>query len=108
MMKPSKRSRLQAAGFKVGSVQDFLALPPEEIALIDLKARLVTMLKAFRESHGITQHQLARLMGSSQSRVAKLEKNCAQASLDLICRALFAVGFSSRQIGKHLAAKTAA
>ncbi len=107
-MKPSQRKKLQAAGFKVGTVQEFLGLSDEEMALIDLKVRLVTMLKAAREAKGITQHKLARLMASSQSRVAKLEGNCADASLDLICRALFAIGITSREIGKTIAAKKAA
>jgi hypothetical protein len=107
-MKPAKRKRLEAAGFKVGSVQEFLALSDEEVALIELKVRLVAMLKAAREARGITQYKLATLMASSQSRVAKLEGACADASLDLICRALFAIGITPQEIGKAIAAKKAA
>src|SRR4051812_33009641 len=92
VMKSSKRKKLEAAGFKAGDVAEFLALSDEEMALIDLKVRLVMMLKAVRESRGVTQQALAKLMGSSQSRVAKLEGACAEASLDLICKALFSLG----------------
>jgi DNA-binding XRE family transcriptional regulator len=107
-MKLSKRKKLEAAGFKVGTVQEFLKLSDEEMALIDLKVRLASMLKTVRDSRGVTQHQLARLMSSSQSRVAKLEGACTGASLDLLCRALFALGMTRRDIGKALGAKRAA
>lgn len=107
-MKPSKRQRLQQAGFKVGTIQEFLALTDEDMALIDLKVRLATMLKRVRQARGITQQELARLMSSSQSRIAKLEGACAQASLDLLCRALFAIGVTPREIGKTIAAPRAA
>ncbi|HUO07696.1 MAG TPA: helix-turn-helix transcriptional regulator [Phycisphaerae bacterium] len=107
-MKPTKRKKLEAAGFKVGTVQEFLGLSDEEMALIDLKVRLVGMLKTVREARGITQHQLAKLMSSSQSRVAKLEGAAAEASLDLICRALFALGVNNRDLGKMIASKMAA
>ena len=107
-MKPAKRKRLEAAGFRVGTVQEFLGLTDDEMALIDLKIRLVTLLKATREAQGITQHKLAQLMASSQSRVAQLEGACAHASLDLICRALFALGLTTRDIGRKIASKQAA
>ena len=107
-MKTSKKMKLEVAGFKVGTVQKFLNLSDDEMALIDLKVTLVTMLKAARESKGITQQKLAKLMSSSQSRVAKLEGACVDASLDLICRALFPVGVTSREIGRTIAGKRAA
>lgn len=103
---PAKK--LEAAGLSVGDARDFLKLSDEEVALIDMKIRLVEMLKAAREARGITQHKLARLMASSQSRVAKLEGACAEASLDLICHALFAIGITPQEIGKRIAGKRAA
>lgn len=107
-MKIAKRKRLETAGFRVTTVQEFLGLSNEDMALIDLKIRLVEMLKTARNAKGITQHKLAKLMSSSQSRVATLEGDCADASLDLICRALFAVGITSRDIGKSLSSRKAA
>jgi len=107
-MKVSKRKKLQAAGFKVGTVQEFLHLSDEEMALIDLKVRLVERLKSVRKGHGMTQQDLARLIASSQSRVAKMEAAESDVSLDLICTALFALGVSRRQIGLMIAAKKAA
>src|SRR4051812_48180927 len=99
-MNSSKRKKLQKAGFKIGTVQDFLGLTDEEMALIDLKVRLIKMLADVRKSNGITQQRLAQLLGSSQSRVAKMEAAADDVTLDLICRALFAMGVSRHQIGK--------
>jgi DNA-binding XRE family transcriptional regulator len=107
-MKPSKRKKLERAGFKVGTVQDFLHLSDEEMALIDLKVSLIEMLKAARGTAGVTQHRLAKLIASSQSRVAKMESGAADVSLDLICKALFALGVSRQAIGRMIASKRAA
>ncbi|HEX4055575.1 MAG TPA: helix-turn-helix transcriptional regulator [Tepidisphaeraceae bacterium] len=107
-MKQSKRKKLEKAGFKVGTVQEFLTLSDEEVALIDLKIRLIEMLRTVRKQAGATQHALARLIGSSQSRVAKMERGAADVSLDLLCKALFALKVSRREIGKMIASKRAA
>ena len=73
-----------------------------------MKLALSQALKKLRKGRRLTQEQLAQILESSQSRVAKLEGACADASLDLICRALFAVGVTSQEIGKTIAAKRAA
>ena len=99
---------LEKAGFKVGTVQEFLGLSDEEAALIELKIRLIGMLRTVRLSRNVTQHALARLIGSSQSRVAKMEAGAADVSLDLICTALFALGVSRQEIGRIIVSKRAA
>ncbi|MCA1641448.1 MAG: transcriptional regulator, partial [Acidobacteria bacterium] len=38
-MKATKRKRLEAAGWSVGSAEDFLELSPVEAALVELKLR---------------------------------------------------------------------
>ena len=53
---------------------------------------------------GSSQTELARRIGSSQSRVAKLEAGETDVSLDLIFRALFATGAKIGEIGKVVAA----
>jgi ribosome-binding protein aMBF1 (putative translation factor) len=107
-MKQTKRKRLEKAGFQVGTVQEFLKLSSDEMALIDLKVRLVEMLKVARRQAGVTQVELAKLLASSQSRVAKMEAAMPDVSLDLICRALFALGVSRQEIGKMMATQRAA
>jgi DNA-binding XRE family transcriptional regulator len=107
-MNPAKQKKLEKAGFRGGSVQDFLNLAPGEMALIDMKIRLIGILKAARAESGVTQHRLARLIGSSQSRIAKVEAADPNVSLDLICKALFALGVSREKIGRTVAARRAA
>ena len=107
-MKDSKRKQLERAGFKIGGVQEFLRLSDEEMALIELKIRLIDLLKAARKSNRLSQNALAKLISSSQSRVAKMEGGAAEVSLDLICKSLFALGVSRQAIGKMIASKRAA
>src|ERR1041385_8633853 len=107
-MNQAKRQTLERRGFAVGTVQKFLRLTEEEMALIELKIRLMDMLKSVRINRKITQHGLARLIGSSQSRVAKMEAGAPDVSLDLICRALFSLGISRQGLGKMIASKRAA
>ena len=49
-MKRSKIERLEKAGFRVGTVQEFLGLSDQEMALIDLKVRLVEIVKTHRSA----------------------------------------------------------
>src|SRR3954468_22399112 len=107
-MKPAKRRRVEKAGFRVGTVQEFLGLSDEEMALIELKVRLVMMLRPAREAAGLSQAELARRIGSSQSRIAKMESASPDVSLDLLCKALFALGVSHRDLGKGIATPKAA
>ena len=107
-MRPSKKRKLQQAGFKVGTVQEFLGLSDEEMALIELKVRLVGMLRQVRQARGLRQQDLADLISSSQSRIAKIEAGDADVSLDLICKALFSMGVSRQQLARTIGSKRAA
>ncbi len=90
-MDSAKRKRLEAKGWRVGDAQEFLGLSDAEAAFVDIKAR-VAMAFAERRRAGYTQIEAARLIGSSQSRVAKMEKGDPSVSLDLLVRALLALG----------------
>jgi DNA-binding XRE family transcriptional regulator len=107
-MNASKRRKLSRAGFRVGGAQEFLGLSDEELALIDLKIRLVKKVRSVRAEQRIRQQDLARMISSSQSRVAKMEAGSPDVSLDLICRALFAMGVSTRTLAKSIVPKRAA
>lgn len=107
-MRKSKRERLEKKGWKVGSVQEFLGLSDEEIAYIELKLRLSETLRKRRKSKRISQQQLAKLLESSQSRVAKMEAGDPSVSIDLLIRSLIALGASSRDLAKAISTKRAA
>jgi len=61
-MKKAKRARLEAAGWKVGTVRQFVGLSDEEAAFVDLKLALARNLRSRRERKGLTQNQLAELI----------------------------------------------
>jgi len=102
-VKKSKREALEAKGWKVGSVAEFLGLSETESALLELKLALGRSLRERRTKQGVTQIELARRLGSSQSRVAKMEAADPSVSLDLLVRSLFALGATPRDLGRVLA-----
>ena len=99
MMRESKRRRLEAKGWLVGNAADFLSLSAEEEAYVDLKVRLADRLRTQRHRSSLTQQALARLVKSSQSRVAKMEGGDPSVTLDLIIRALLIMGVSRKDLG---------
>ena len=99
-MNSAKRKRLESKGFKVGSVQEFLDLSPEELKYIELKIALGKNLQVFRKAKRLTQIEFARKIKSSQSRVAKMESGDPSVSIDLMVRSLFALGASKKHLAK--------
>jgi ribosome-binding protein aMBF1 (putative translation factor) len=102
-MRESKRKRLEAKGWRVGNAADFLSLSPEEAAYVELKLRLADRLKERRRQRTLTQNQLARLVKSSQSRVAKMEAGDPTVTVDLLIRALLALGVSNKELATTIA-----
>jgi DNA-binding XRE family transcriptional regulator len=102
-VRESKRKKLVAKGWKVGSAKDFLDLSPGEEAYIDIRLRLADGLKVRRNSRGVTQTQLAQTLRSSQSRVAKMEAGDPTVSLDLLVKSLLALGTSNRELAAIIA-----
>ncbi|HSS64463.1 MAG TPA: helix-turn-helix domain-containing protein [Gammaproteobacteria bacterium] len=99
-MRETKRKRLESKGWKIGSARDFLNLSPEESAYIEMKLELAEGLRAHRERRKLTQVDMAKLIKSSQSRVAKMEAGDPSVSLDLLVRSLLALGASKREVAK--------
>ncbi len=99
-MKTSKRRRLESAGWRVGSAAEFLGLGPAEAAYVELKVNLAKALLARRRQLGLTQHEAAAHVRSSQSRVAKMEAADPSVSLDLLVRSLLALGASPAPLRK--------
>ena len=102
-MRKDKKARLERAGWKVGTVSDFLGLSKAEEVLVELKLMLSRGLKVRRERKRLTQAQLARLLKSSQSRVAKMEAGDPSVSIDLLIRSLLAIGLSRKELAHVIA-----
>ena len=95
-MRASKLKKLGRKGWKVGDVDEFLGLSPEEAAYVGLRLKLAEGLRARRARRGVTQADLATTLQSSQSRVAKIEAGDPTVSIDLMIRSLLALGASNR------------
>jgi len=80
-------------------VADVLELSEEEAAFIELKLALADYLRDLRTRNAWTQSQVARRLGSSQSRVARMEAADASVSLDLLVKSLLALGVSRSEVG---------
>ena len=102
-MDSKKKKKLEAKGWVFGNAADFLGLTPEEARLIDLKLALRASIKEERTKQNVTQAELAKAMGSSQSRVAKIERGDPAVSVDLLLKALMALGMSNKQISRIIA-----
>lgn len=101
-MRKDKRERLKAAGWRVGSAADFLGLTREEAAFVEIKLALADSVRRRRRARRLTQTQLAKRIGSSQSRVAKLEAADPSVSIDLLLRALLEMGASRAEVARAI------
>lgn len=102
-MKATKKQKLEAAGWKVGSAADFLELSHDEAAFVEMKVALSHTLRSWRTKKQLTQGELAKQLHSSQSRVAKMEAADPTVSLDLLMRSLLQLGAKPKDIAKAIA-----
>ena len=99
-MKREKKHRLERAGWRVSDTATFLGLTAAEERFLELKLALAGGLRQLRERRGLTQAALAKQVGSSQSRIAKLEGADTSVNLDLMIRSLIAIGAGPTEIAK--------
>lgn len=102
-MDSAKKQRLEAKGWRVGTVAEFLELTPEESLLVEIKVALSQSLKEQRRAMMMTQAELADRIGSSQPRIAKAEGADESVSLELLLRAMLALGVTPQEIGRIIA-----
>ncbi len=96
----AKKKKLEAAGFTVGDTQEFLGLSDEEMAYIEIKRSLSQYLRERRKAQKLTQTEAAKMLKTSQSRLAKMEHAEKTVSIDLLIRANLAMGATPREL-KH-------
>lgn len=106
-MDEAKRRRLEKAGFRIGTVAEFLGLTPEQSELIEIKLVLTDALRKQRDVSSLSQSELAEKIGSSQSRIAKMEAGDPHVSLDLMIRALLAAGMTRQKLASIIAGQEA-
>jgi ribosome-binding protein aMBF1 (putative translation factor) len=88
-------------GWTEGTVQELLSLSDAEVAIVEMRLQLATCVRERRRAKRLTQAELAEKIHSTQPRVAKLEQ--AEGSLEMLLRALFALGTSRREVARLIA-----
>ena len=104
-MNANKRKKLEAAGWSVGSTTDFLKLTEAEETVVEMRLALALALRTRRVESHFTQAELAKRIGSSQSRVGKMEAAAPDVSLELLVKSLVSLGVTRSEIGKMIAAR---
>ena len=107
-MRVRKREGLEDAGWRGGGTSAFLGLTPAEEALVELRLRLASGLRATRTRRRLTQMGLAKAIGSSQSRIAKMEAGDPSVSIDLMVRSLLVLGASVADLARIIAPRRSA
>ena len=74
------------------------------MAVVDVRVSLAQELRRRRQDRNISQADLAKHIGSSQSRVAKMEAGDPSVSIDLLVRSLVSTGSTAAEIGEVIAA----
>lgn len=101
-MRSKKKAQLEAAGWTIGTAANFLGLDKEEAEFVEMKLALAQSLRHRRTARKLTQAQFARLLGSSQSRIAKMEAADPTVSLDLLVRSLLATGATGSDVARAI------
>ena len=99
-MTAKQKKRLEAAGWRFGSAADFLGLTPDEAEVVEIKLALARTLRRCRETLGLSQERLAKVLRSSQSRVAKMEAADPSVTADLLMHALVSLGVHRDTLGR--------
>lgn len=105
-MKAEKRRRLEAAGWRLGDAREFLDLSSSEAEFVEIKLALARKLRQIREKHHWSQAELAKRVGSSQSRVAKMEAGDPTVSIDLLMKSLLAAGADRHEVGRVVGSRS--
>jgi len=103
-VRASKRKKLEKAGWRVSSTDEFLDLSPDESAYIEMKLALSEKLKQERIKKKLSQVEFTRMIASSQSRVAKMESADSSVSIDLLLKSLLALGVPKEKVAQAFAA----
>jgi predicted XRE-type DNA-binding protein len=101
-MDAKKKNKLEAAGFAVGDAQDFLKLSDAEMEYIHIKRSLAKTLEQRRKKRNLTQVEAAKLLKTSQSRLAKMEHAEKSVSIDLLIRSTLSLGATTKELKQAL------
>jgi ribosome-binding protein aMBF1 (putative translation factor) len=101
-MNEEKKQKLEKAGWSVGSVGEFLELDPEESAIIELRLAFSQCIKNARLAAEMTQTVFATKLGTSQSRLNKIEAGDPSVGFDLFVKTFVRSGLDITPIKEAL------
>lgn len=98
----SRAARLEKHGWRIGSADDFWGLTEQESLYIRLKLAFSENLKRRRLQKNLTQVELAKLLKSNQSRIAKMEAGDPSVSIDLLIKSLLALDTTKEDLASMI------
>src|SRR5262245_25013828 len=104
-MRKDKRRLLERAGWSIGDAGDFLNLSDDERSCIETKLALAAGLRRWREHLNSRETRMDERLGSSESRLGKMECADSTVSTDLLLRSLFRLGASRRDVARLMSEK---
>ncbi|MFP4438689.1 MAG: transcriptional regulator [Chloroflexaceae bacterium] len=101
-MHPTRHTQLEAQGWRVGSVAEFLDLTPEEALLVEMRLALSDLLRSRREQR-MTQVELADRLAVSPEQIVTAEAGDGTVEIEWLLRAILTVGATPEEIGAAIA-----
>ena len=101
-MNAKKRKAVEDAGFRFGDARELLNLGDADMEIVEARVRLARAVRELRTKQKLTQKQLAERVGSSQPRVAAVERG--QGTLEQLMRFMFALGADRKKVARAIAA----
>ncbi len=83
-------------------MKELLQLSDADMEIVETRVRLARAVRELRMARRLTQKELAELAGSSQPRVAAVERG--QGTLDQLIRFMFALGADRKKLARAIAA----
>ena|SRR5690554_6121374 len=102
-MDPEKRKKLEANGWKVGTVSEFLDLNEADELVIELRLALTNSLRQLRKNRRVTQKELADRLNTSQPHVSQMENGHKTVSIDSLIMSLIELGANRQKISEIIA-----
>lgn len=97
-MKSNRRERGNMPSYKLPNSQALRTANLQEDGNVqdnyyyDTVARVATEIRKYRETHKITNRELARRTGLTTSMISRIESGYQNTSLRTICRVLYTIG----------------
>jgi predicted XRE-type DNA-binding protein len=94
--------RHKGASWVETDVRELLGLSAEELVIVEFRAALAVAVQNARKRKKLNQEEAAKLIGTSQAQVSKMEAGQSTISIDRMIKALASLGVSKPAIVRAL------